>query len=88
MCAATRGLSVFDCRTELIRLREVVGLDLCKKSGDGGDEGVHAGVFLGGSCGCKPLNPVGLWVCLAGEARKIGGVAARAFCCRGVGCER
>ena len=88
VCAATRGLGVFDCRTEFVPLREVVGLDLCKISGDYGDKGVHAGVFLGGSHSCKPLNPVGLWVCLAGEAREIGGVAARAFCCGGVGCER
>ena len=88
MCAATRGLGVFDCRTEFIRLHEVVGLDLCKKSGDRCDEGVHAGVFLGGSRSREPLDPVGLGVCLAGEAREIGGVAARALCCGGVGCER
>ena len=87
MCVTTIGLNVFDCRTELVCLCKVVGLDLCKKSGDRGDEGVHTGVFLSGSRGCKPLNPVGLWVCLAGETREIGGVAARAFCCGGVGCE-
>ena len=87
VCAATRGLSVFDIRTEFVRSREVVSLDFCKKTSDGGDEGVHAGVFLGGSCGCKPLDPVGLWVCLAGEPREIGGVAARTFGCGGVGCE-
>ena len=88
VCAATRGLGVFDCRTEFVLLREVVGLDLCKKSGDPGDKGVHAGVFLGGSCSCEPLNPVRLWVCLAGKAREIGGVAARSFCCGGVACKR
>ena len=88
VCAAARGLGVFDCRVEFVCLREVVGLDLCEKPGDRGDKGLHAGVFLGGSRSCKPLNPVGLWVCLAGEDREIGGVAARAFCCGGVGCER
>ena len=87
VCAATRGLSVFDIRTEFLRSREVVSLDLYKKSGDGGDEGVHAGVFLGGSCGCKPLDPVGQRVCLAGEPREIGGVAAQTFGSAGVGCE-
>ena len=56
--------------------------------GDRVDEGVHAGVFLGGSRSREPLDPVRLGVCLAGEAREIGGVAARAFCCGGVGCER
>ena len=60
VCAATRGLSVIDIRTEFFHSRKVVGLDLCKKSGDGGDERVHAGVFLGSSCGCKPLDPEGL----------------------------
>ena len=88
MCATTRGLCVFDCRTELVRLHEVVGLNLCKKFGDLGDEGIHTGVFLSGSRSCKLLNPVGLRVSLAGEAREIGGVAVRAFCCGRVGCER
>ena len=88
VCAATRGLGVFYCRTEFVRLREVVGLDLSKISGDRGDKGVHAGVFSGGSCSWEPLNPVGLWVSLAGEAREIAGVAARAFSCGGVGCKR
>ena len=87
MHVVTRGLCVFDGRTERVCLGEVVGLDLGKKFGDCGDEGVHTGVFLTGSRSCKPLNPVGLWVCLAGEAREIGGVAARAFCCGVVGCE-
>ena len=87
MCVATRGLGVFDVRTEFVRSRKVVGLDFCKKSGNGGDEGVHAGVLLGGICGCKPLDLVGLWVCLTGEPREIGGVAAQTFCCGGVGCE-
>ena len=87
VCAAARGLSVFDVRTEFVRSRKVIGLDFCKESGNGGDEGVHAGVFLGSSCGCKPLDPVGLWVCLAGEPRELGGVAARTFGCGGVGCE-
>ena len=87
VCAATRGLSVFDIITEFVRSREVVRLDFCKKSVDGGDDGIHAGFFLGGSCGCKPLDPVELWVCLAGKPREIGGVAARTFGCGGVGCE-
>ena len=89
VCAATRGLSVFDIRTEFVRSREVVSLDFCKKTGNSGDEGVHGGVFLGGSCGCIPLDPVALWVCLAGEptGREISGVAARTFGCGGVGCE-
>ena len=59
VCAATRGLGVFNVRTEFVRSRKVVGLDFCKKSSDRGDEGVHVGVFLGSSCGCKALNPVG-----------------------------
>ena len=84
--AATRGLNVFEVRTEFVRLRNVVGLDFCKESGDSGDEGVYAGVFLGGSSCCKPLNPVGLWVCLASESREIGGVAAQTVVCGGVGC--
>ena len=87
VCVATRGLSVFDIRTEFIRSRKVVSLDFCKESGDGGDEGVHAGVFLGGSCSCKPLDPVGLWISLAGEPREIGSVTAQTFGCGGVGCE-
>ena len=87
VCAATKELSVFDITTEFVRSREVVSLDFCKKSGDGGDEGVHAGVFLGGSCRCKLLDQVGLWVCLAGEPREIGGVAARTFGCGEVGYE-
>ena len=85
--AATRGLSVFDIRTEFVRSCKVIILDFCKESGDGGDEGVYVGVFLGGSRGCKPLDPVGLWVCLASETREIGGVAARTFGRGGVGCE-
>ena len=87
VCATARGLCVFDCRTELVSLREVIGLDFCKESGNRGDDSIHIGVFLSGSRSCKPLNPVGLWVCLTGEAREIGSVAARAFCCGGVGCE-
>ena len=46
MCATTRGLCVFNCRAELVRLCEVVGLNLCEKSGDCGDEGIHNGGFL------------------------------------------
>ena len=85
--AATRGLSVFDVRTEFVHSRKVVSLDFSKESGDGGDEGVHAGVFLGGSCGFKPLDPVGLWISLPGEPREIGGVPARTFGYEGVRCE-
>ena len=59
----------------------------CKESGDGCDEGVHAGVFLGGSRGCESLDPVGRQICLAGKPREIGGVAAWTFGCGGVGCE-
>ena len=87
VCTATRGLSVFDIRTEFVRPRKVISLDFCKESGHGGDEGVHAGVFLSGSRGCEPLDPVGLWVCLASETREIGGVATRTFGYGGVGCE-
>ena len=60
VCAAARGLSVFDVRTEFVCSREVIGLDFCKESGDSGDKGVHVGVFLGSSCSCKPLDSVGL----------------------------
>ena len=84
MCAAARGLSVFDVRTEFVRSRKLNSLDFYKESGDGGDVGVHPGVFLGSSCGCTPLDPVGLWICLAGEPREIGGVAARTFGCGGL----
>ena len=84
--AATRELDVFDCRVELVCLRKVVGLDFCKESGDRGDEGVHAGLLLGSSCRCKPLEQVGLWVFLTGKIREIGSVAAWTFGCGGVGC--
>ena len=87
VCAATRGLSVFDIRTEFVRSPKVISLDFRKESSDGGDEGVHAGVFLGGSHGCELLDPVGRWICLTGEPREIGGVAVRTFGCGGVGCE-
>ena len=86
VCTAPRGLSVFDIRTEFVRSRKVISLDFCKESGDGGDEGVHAGVFLGGRRGCEPLDPVGCWICLTSEPREIGGVAAQTFGRRGVGC--
>ena len=87
MCFATGGLGIFDCRLEFVRLRKVVGLDLCEESSNCSDEGVHTGVFLGGSRSCKLLNTVGLGVCLAGKPREIGGVAARTCGCGGVGCK-
>ena len=66
VCFAARGLGVYDCGLELVCPCKVVGLDLCNEPSNGVDKCVHTGVFLRGSRGCKPLNPVGLGVRLAG----------------------
>ena len=47
---------------DLCNTGSVIGLDFCKKTGEGVDKGVLVWVWDGGCCSGKPLNPIGLGV--------------------------